>query len=311
MSEQARIIRRYVNFNYGDLITVSNPAYYENQRFWVAELKCDYPNVIRDNQNHESFEKYLTLTELGEIRLTDDNHIQATSRDEVIKRLESGLQHWRETAQEIILKTTSEELAPLGAFKDSIYPIVLAIRWLAKGDRNFITYESISKEPAPEKTMRWLRFLAQVKLLESTERGFTYSNLFVSLQKESEAKGGGVEEFVNHVVAFIMRDYYTTIRQVFRVSRFEPFLHMETCYYAPSMQAGRLLYRKEESLKALYHKWYSKTFTDYRLSSILDELEANKILEREGQYWHGKDAIWDKLKPEIATFPDVITPQSA
>ncbi|MDV3276989.1 MAG: hypothetical protein LYZ69_00805 [Nitrososphaerales archaeon] len=304
MSEPVRKIRRYVDRNYGDTITVADPLYYANQKFWVAELKSDYPRRIRDDKNNQSFVKFLTLRDLGEIRLTDDNRIEATPREELVERLRSRLEQWRETAQQIILSTSSEELAPLGAFKDSINPIVLVIRWLAKKGKHEITNEQLTKEPDPRKMLRWINFLVDIKLLQRSDRGFTYSNLFTEMEKETA--GEGTEHFVNHVVAYIMKDYYHMIRQVFRVSRFETYLHMATCYYAPSIQAERMLYRNEDSLLRLYHKWYSKSFSDLRLSSILDELEHQKIMTWVDDYWYGSSEIWSRIQPLISTIPQVV-----
>jgi hypothetical protein len=307
MSEQARAIRRYVDRSYGDAITVTEPIHYPNGKFWVGELKSDYPRRIRDDKGNQSFLKFLTLRDLGEVKLTDDNHIEATPREELIERLHSRLQQWQEKAQQIILSSTAEELAPLGAFKDSINPIVMWVRYLAR-KKNEITYEQITREPNPKQTQRWIDFLVQIKLLEPSSNGFTYSNLFLSMEKEVLSDPTKVrEDFVNHVVAFIMRDYYNMIRQVFRVSRFETYLHMTICYYAPSIQAERMLYRKEESLLKLYHKWYSKTYSDPRLSNVLEELEHQKILKKVDDYWYGSEEIWNRIKPQLQTIPQEIT----
>lgn len=308
MSEQARAIRRYVDRNYGDAIRVTDPVHYPNERFWIGELKSDYPRRIRDDRSNQSFVKFLTLNDLGEVKLTDDNRIEATSRDEMIERLRSRLDQWQEKAQRIILASTAKELAPLGAFKDSISPVVLWVRYLARKQKNEITYDQIAREPNPKQSQRWIDFLVQTKLLEPSGNGFTYSNLFASMEKEvmSDPKKTK-EDFVNEVVAFLMRDYYNMIRQVFRVSRFETYLHMTICYYAPSIQAERMLYRKEESLLRLYHKWYSRKYSDTRLSNVLDELEQQGILTKVDDYWYGSKEIWAKIKPQLQTIPQEIT----
>lgn len=308
MSEQVRAIRRYVDKSYGDAITVTEPVHDPNEKAWVGELKSVYPRRIRDDMANQSFLKFLTLRDLGEVKLTDDNRIEATPREELIERLRSRLQQWQEKAQQIILSSTADELAPFGAFKDSISPIVMWIRYLARKGKNEIAYEQIAREPNPKQTQRWIDFLVQTKLLEPSSNGFTYSNLFLSMEKEvlSDPKKSK-EDFVNHVIAFIMREYYPMIRQVFRVSRFETYLHMTTCYYVPSIQAERLLYRREESLLRLYHKWYSRTYSDTRLSNVLEDLEHQRIVKRVGDYWYGTEEIWAKIKPQLLTIPQEIT----
>lgn len=303
MSEPIRTIRRYVDRNYGDAITVEDPPYYDvDKKFWVAELQSDYPRRIHDDRKNESFVKFLKLTELGEVRLSDDNWVTATSRDELVKRLKSRLRQWQESAQQIVLLTSSEELANLSALKDAIKPIDVVVRNLGSKGRHFLTQEELKRANiAP----RWVEFLVQTGLLESSPKGVTYTNLFTSMEQETADQG--LDEFVTHVMAYVMKNHYSTIRQVFKVWRFETYLHAATCYYGPSIQAGRMLYRKEDSLIRLYHKWYSKSYSDLRLPGIFQELAKQKILRKVDDYWYGSEAIWSGVKPLIPTMPQVIT----
>src|SRR5487761_725354 len=280
MSDPVREIRRYVDRNYGDAISTEEPLYYESQKFWVAGLKSDYPRMIHDDYNKESFVKFLTLKDLGEVRLSEDNIITATLREQLIERLQSRLLQWRERAQEIVLSSSAEELAKLGALKDSIAPIVVVVRYLAGKGRHEITKRQLEGEQ--RSMLRWMDFLKQIKLLEPTENGFTYSSLFATLEKQTA--GNGVEEFVNHVVAYIMKNYYST-----------------------SIQAGRMLYSKETSLLALYHKWYSRSYSDLRFSSILQELKNQRVLTERDGYWYGSDEISSRLQPLIQSIPQEIT----
>jgi hypothetical protein len=306
MTEEARKIRRYVDRNYGDAITVETPAYYASKKYWTAELKSDYPRRVHDDYRNESFVKFLEIKDLGEVRLTDDNHITGPPREKLTEKLDLRLRQWRERAQVIIMSASAEELAHLGALKDSIMPITVVIRYLAQKDNTEVTHDQLKKADIDE---RWIQFLVDIKLIQPTESGFTYSNLFTSLETESTSAAGkrSTEEFVSHVIAHIMKNYYSTIRQVFKVWRFETYLHAATCYYGPSIEAGRMLYRNPDSLNRLYHKWYSKTYSDLRLQGIFQELETQKILTRVENYWYGSKEIWGKLEPLIQTMPQVLT----
>lgn len=308
MSEPQKAIRRYVDRNYGDAVKVSDPVYDTERRKWVAELESVYPRRIHDDQTNQFFLKFLTLKELGEVTLTEDSRIQATPRDELIFHIRSALRQWQDKAQKVILASAAEELAPLGAFKDSINPIVMWVRYLARGRRNEITFDQIAHEPNPQQTQRWLEFLVQTKLFEHSQNGFSYSNLFTTMEREVLSNPSNTrEDFVNQVVALIMREHYPMIRQVFRVSRFETYLHMTICYYAPSIQAERMLHRSEEALLRLYHKWYSRSYSDARLTNVLDDLERQKILARDGDYWYGSAEIWNRIRPQIQSIPVEIT----
>ena len=318
MSESSRTIRGYVNRNYGDVITVDEPVYYENDKFWIAELKSDYPRKIHDDRQKESFTKFLMLRNLGDVKLTADNHITGTPRIELIQRLKSRLQQWQEIAQRIVLTSSAEELAQLGALKDSISPIVVLVRFLASKGNHEVSNAEVE---AARISKKWIDFLIQAQLLERTTNGFTYSPLFTSLESEvlnkgrleSETlnKGRDIEAFVNHVIAYIMKNHYSFIRHVFKIWRFETYLHTATCYYAMSIQANQMLYLTTESLLSFYHKRYSKSYSIVRFESNLHELKNQHVLSLSDKYWYGSDDIWKRLKPLISTIPEEITSRRA
>lgn len=306
MDDATETIAEYVDRNYGDLITNSKPLHYTKERFWVSELKSDYPRFIHDDKNPKTtIVKYIMLRQLGEVRLTDDNQIDGTSRNEVVSRLNDMLQQWRETVEGIVLSSSSDKLAHIGSLKDVLNPIVVAVDHFSREDIESLTYEEIRKDARSKIMFRWLRFLSQLKILEDKEEEdrFTYGPKFAELEKQV----GKNETLTNTIISYVMREYYPSVRQILEISRFDPYLHMETCYYAPCIQAGRLLYRREESLLALYHKWYGR-FADYRLRPILGQLENVGLIRKEGQYWYGSEDTWLTLGPLKKQVPLEIAP---
>lgn len=293
--------------NYGDLITVGKPLHYKNQG-WVAELKSDYPRTIRDDKPpYSTFVKYITLRELGEVRLSDNNEIEGTSRKELVERLTSSLTQWRQQVEEIILSTSSDRLARIGRLKDTLNPIVLVVDHFSREGVELLSYEEIRKDPRSKQMLRWLDFLQQIKLVEKKDEGFTYGAKFAELEK----KLGPGSNLSDTIISYIMKNYYATMRQALEIWRFDPYLHMETCYFAPSLQAGRLLYRKEASLLALYHKWYRVQSPNYRIRPILDQLQEVGLLEKEGEYWIGSKEMWKNLDPLKKNIPQEIAPLKA
>ena len=99
----------------------------------------------------------------------------------------------------------------------------------------------------------------------------------------------------------IIQKHYSTIREVFGISRFEPFIHTENCYYSSSLLAEELLNRSESSLIHQYYKFYGK-MSQMRLSSILDELVRVEILKTRNGFYYGEEKLWGemlKLKQEL------------
>jgi hypothetical protein len=307
LSKATSVIEEYVNQNYGDLITVAEPYYHSNNHFWLAELKSDYPRFIHDDKNPKTtIVKYLTLKKLGEVRLSDDNKIDATPRNELVSRLHETLQQWREQVEGIILSTSSDKLAKIGALKDVLNPIVIAVDYFSHEGVEILPYSQIRKDPRSKKMLVWLRFLSQVGLLEEKGDGFGYGPKFAEMFKRL----GNKENLTNRIISYIMREHYSAMRQMLEVSRFDPYLHMETCYYAPCIQAGRLLYRKEETLLDVYHQWYPR-YPDYRLSPILGQLKEVGLLRKEGEYWYGDEDTWGNIDPLKKEVPEVLEPLRA
>jgi hypothetical protein len=307
MKDATEAIERYVDNTYGDLITTGKPLHYKS-RGWVAELKSDYPRTIRDDKDpHSTFVKFITLRELGEVTLSDNNEIEGTPRKELVERLTSSLTQWRQLVEEIILSTSSNRLAKIGRLKDTLNPIVLVVDHFSREGVDLLSYEEIRKDPRSKKMLRWLEFLEQIKLVAKKDDGFTYGNKFSELEKQL----GPGENLTDTVISYIMQNYYATMRQALEIWRFDPYLHMETCYFGPSLQAGRLLYRKEASLLALYHKWYQKQSPNYRIRPILDQLQEVGLLEKEGEYWVGSKDMWKTLAPLKEKVPQEIAPLKA
>lgn len=309
MDKAVEKITEYVDRNYGDLITTGDPLHYTKERFWVAELKSDYPRFIHDDKNPKTtIVKYITLRQLGEVRLTDDNEIEGTSRGEVVSRLTDMLLQWREQVEGIVLSCSSDKLARIGSLKDVLNPIVIAVDHFSREGVESLTYEEIRRDARSKIMLRWLRFLSQIKILEEKEEEdrFTYGPKFAELEKQA----GNKKKLTNTIISYVMREYYTSVKQILEISRFDPYLHMETCYYAPCIQAGRLLHRREESLLALYHKWYGR-FADYRLRPILGHLEDVELLRREGDYWYGDEDTWKTIDPLQKGLPQELAPIKA
>ena len=304
MTQAAQLIESYVYRHYGNLIIHTNPVFDTHTKTWTSELKSDYPRLIKDDSNPDAkLMKFLTLRHLGEVSLNKASEIKATPRDQCILRINTLLARWRHYAENVIASASSMELATIGTVKDVLNPIVMiTANYLRKGVET-IKYSEIDREIRAQRMRQYFKFLSQIQLLEETDEGYRYAPLFVELRKNLRSD----EEFKTKIIAYVMKEHYSTLRQVFRISRFEPLVHMETCYYAPSLEAERLLSRREESLIALYYKWYGRS-SNMRLRSILDDLVAHHLLEKSGEYYRGAERIWKELGETRNQIPQELSP---
>ena len=168
-------------------------------------------------------------------------------------------------------------------------PIIMIISNLSE-PKSFIHDSDIEEEERPETIRRYLKLLEELKLVERRENGWRDGELYTPLRDESD----NFKDFQTTVLSHVIKERYSSIREIFGITRFEPFVHVDTCYYAPSLQAERLLSRKEESIHADYQNLY-ETIGPLRLRQILKELTTVGALKKKNGYYYGEEKIFDKM----------------
>lgn len=303
-----KAIREFVIRNYGNLIRSCDAVLDSGTKAWVAELKSDYPAMIRDDAKpDERILKFLSLRRLGEVRLTESLKVaEATTREECVQKIDALLKGWRERAEDIIVSASATQLAEIGMVKDVLNPIVMILSNLLREGKEVITDDEISDEPREPRMRQYFQFLSQISLIEPVNGGYRYRPLFAKLGEQV----GDNEKFKNVVLAYIIKDHYSTIKEFFKIWRFEPFVHMDTCYYAPALQAGKMIGRRENSLLTQYELWYGSG-SRMRLQSILDELVRVDILDRREGVYYGEESLWENMISVRNQLPVEISPLRA
>jgi ribosomal protein S8 len=290
MSVQSQI-RRYMSNNYGNLISTSAPIFDETQKIWKVQLKSDYPRIIQDDMEPQRrILRFITLRGLGEIILSQDLKVlEATPRDKCVDNLDSFLRLWLERAERIIVSTSSDQLARVSGAEFVLNPIVMIISNLSQ--RGFIYDWEIEDEVRPENIKQYLKLLEELTLVERKENGWRYGNLFTSLREKSK---NGFEEFQINVLSHVIKERYSVIREILDIRRFETFVHIDTCYYAPSLEVEELLSKKEESIHSDYESLYDEIGT-LRFRQILGELITVGALRKKDGYLYGNEKIFDQM----------------
>jgi len=309
ISTQAnKAIRTYVIRHYGNLIRPCDAVLDSDSKTWVAELKSDYPTIIRDDENpKDRILKFLSLRQLGEVRITQDlAQVEAPTRDECVRGVTTLLKRWREKAENIIISTSADELAKIGMVKDALNPIVMILSDFMREGREVITDAEIRDEPRESRMRQYFQFLTQISLVQRVDEGYRYAPLFAQLRELNKKS----DDFKNVLLAYIIKNHYSTIREFFRIWRFERFIHMDTCYYAPSLQAEKMLATRGESLLNRYESWYGPA-SRMRLRSVLDELVQVRALDRRGAFYYGQEELWQEMLAAKNELPVEISPLRA
>ncbi len=285
------VIRAYTATRYGELVKHAAPIFDETSKIWTAELESTYPRIINDDAEPEArVVRYMTIGNIGVIRLDESlNVIEATPEVEVNETLVLRLSAWRQLAEKVIVDASSKELAQVGQLKEHLSPIVRIVTRLLRAD-GLIPNEEIAEESRSKRMKQYLNLLEQSELVRRVDEGYAAGNLLIALRKESNDK----KECMTNVLASVLKYNYSTLRQVFDIRTFEPYIHADNCYYSPAIQAGHLLHRSEDSLIRQYVKWYGQR-SKMSLIQILDELADVQALEKDGNYFVGREDLFKEM----------------
>jgi len=293
-------IRKYAIRHYGNLISVGEPEFDARTKTWLTELKADYPRIIHDDRSpNERILRFLSLRRLGIIRLGENlQPVEATSREICIRNLSSFLDMWQERAERIIVRVSSDHFARINEAQWVLAKVGMIVSNLLQ--KGLILEEEIaSHHPREEdKIRRYLKLLEGLDLVRQIDEGYTYGNLFTELRRQTS----DAQEFRTVILSHVIRERYSTLKESFGISQLETFVHVDSCYYRPALEAEKLLYWTSDSLIGHYTRTYGRK-SPLRITYILGELVDVKALEREDKYYFGNEELFSQmldLKSEMA-----------
>lgn len=295
--------RRYLKTHYGNLIQAGPPEFNEREKTWIAHLKSDYPQFARDDSTpDEVFLRFLKMEDLGKITLNERYEpIEATTRDECVEKLDARLLMWRQRAENIVVQSSANQLSRVRGADYFFMPFEdIIINLFKNKDNPLITDEDIERDYLSKGKTKYIRLLQELKIIRKVKHGYTYGNLFRALEQETK---GEYDKFLHSIYAYIIRERYTTLREVFDITRFARYVKIDNCYYKPALDVEKLIKRDERSIINQHYQLYGY-ISPLRANSILEELIRLDALERKGQYIYGNEELFsnmldlkDKLPP--------------
>lgn len=301
-------IRRYVLQNYGNLISPGEPQFDAKTKMWTAELQSDYPRIIRDDRSpDERMLKFLSLGHLGLVRLGSDlKPVEATSRETCVQNLSAFLNLWQERAERIIVATSSDHLARLDEAQWILAKVGMIISNLEH--KGTISDEEITAHSGKTsaKTTRYLKLLEGLDLVRRVDGGYTYGNLFSELRHAA----GSYYEFKIAVLSHVIRERYAVLRELFGISQLETFVHLDSCYYRPALEAERSLFWTRDTIINCYTELYGRK-SPLRLTYILGELVNAKALCYEDKYYFANEQLFEQMLDMKSRLPELACPTRA
>ncbi len=289
----------------GDTVAPDSSAYFDStQEKWVISLKTDYPRILRDDRTKDILVKFLTIKKIGTIELSNNlSMLKITPKYEIANAIETGLNRWRDKVEAIVVKASADKLALISGAEEVLNPIRVFINRLYEG--NMIEIGDIDEMQRPPRMMQYLRLLEELDLIKEEQGKFTYTNLSTEMQTQTKSQ----KEFQQKILSYILQKRYNVIREVFRISRLEPYINIENSYYWPSLESGELLHLRRDTLYSIYTKSYGVK-PSIKFDMNLRDLTNADILNKKEGFYFGDRTIFAKIIKESDRISDTIQPPS-
>lgn len=227
-------------------------------------------------------------------------------REESISLIRSRLEMWREQIENAIVLASSQQLARTSPPRVFLNPANMILANLLQRKDSSVSFEQLDKLRRRKRIERWLALLGDLKLIKRIEDGYTYGEMFSTLEKEANNDS----HFEILSMAYILKTSYPLLKEIFHIQQFEPLVHLDSCYYRPALEAPEIsLYQTSDSL-------FRRFIADYRfrpiieLRHILHELHKSDALLREKQYYYRNDTLFHDMLELKSQIPEVILPQA-
>jgi hypothetical protein len=304
MSTPEQAVQDYASLHYGHLILVDDPIFVESEGVYVSRLRSDYPFVIKDDKLPQKKSLHvLKIDNLGCITVDKDSKIvreQTTPRYECVQNLDLFFAMWKKRAEEIVVAASADNLVKISIYLHFLDPIDSILVSLWEYNRIHNAEVNIERNPLRQKKMRlYLGLLEGLEVLRKVDKGYEEGNLALSLKneiKKNPPKHQPNEEyFRDAIISTIFRERYRTLRDVFRLTIFEPTIHIDNCIYLPEMEIEKPVFRNTESIAHDYSKYYHRRINIMDLRLILRRLENADAIKRDGEHYYGNAKLLKEM----------------
>lgn len=311
MSAQA-VIRSFATHHYGNLISSEKPKFDERTKTWIAQIRSDYPILLQDDREPEKkIIRFISVNQIGKI-LFDENlkfqEKESTSLEDCAQAVQSLLEMWRDRAERIVVQASANHLVLIPEFRHFFIPIEEVVDSILEHD--IVSDNELIKNRPAQKQVRatkYVNLLKGLKLIHRVENGYEAGELFVFLKKACEEKNLGEDDFKRAVLSEVVKKRYTSLRDVFEISRFQPTIHINNCIYKPSLEAENLICMTERTIANNYRELYGR-INPCSLTHILRRLLVVDDINRRGKYWSGTQTLLDDMMILKNQMPELAPP---
>ena len=272
---------------------------------WAVRLKVDYPRAFTDDKTQERTIRFLPIGQVGSLLCDSDFRVKkSTSREVCGRRITSNLDKLVRRSERIVVQASAKRLAKVAIVREALNPIYVMADHLL--DHPSITSEELRGLARPKKFRQYLSLLEEIGLVERKEDVFVQGPAFSELEGQAVKEGGTRAEqeqlFEELLIAYILSKRYDTIREVFRISRMQTYVHADNSYYEASLEAQKLLHQSENSLFSRYNALYGFK-SPLRLRPVLKELVRAGAMDHDGTHYFGVTELFNEMQAIKAQMP--------
>lgn len=295
MSSPERAIAFYASMNYGHLISTDAPIHDEREDLYIANLYSDYPLIIKNEKPPERKTMHiLEINSLGVITSDKNGKIirdRTTSRDECIRNIQSFFELWKRRAEEIVVYATSDKLVKGLRWYHFLDPIdeIVSQLWESECVKEFEIDYGRSKARR-RKTRLYLGLLEGLEIVSKRGDGYFEGNLAVTARNEAR---GDKRYFRDLLVSTVVKERYSTLRDVFHLYILEPIVRVDNCVYLPEIETEGQIYRSFKSISHDFKHYYGHQMNEEVLKRNLEQLVDFDVIEQKGPYYFGNKALRD------------------
>lgn len=306
MSTPEQIIKKYTLEHYGDLIVSDKPSFDEETKTWKAKLRSTYPRIVEDEISRKIIVGFLEFSDLGTIKMNEQCQVvNAPHNEDCVKSLSSKLDLWKAESEKIVIKASSDVLAEIAEGEHVLAPFGVIFDALTPMNNNEIkiTDSDVYAQHKREKYILYLELLEELKIVRKIEGGYIQGQTYVGIL--DTIKTSDQRSLKTILFSHIIKEKYSTLRQVFGISQLEPFVHLANVYYSPSLEAEKLIHISKRHLYEQYQNNYRK-ITPLEFNSKLTALIDKNALQYEDGYVIGNEKCFNdmlKMKKSAQIYP--------
>ncbi len=260
----------------GLMPSIEDLIFDDEKNTWTVILKADYPRFYIDDKTKAKIFKYITLKPIGQIQIASTGEvIKFTPKDKMVENIYNMLSTFRANIESMLVKVTAGNLSQLKEALNVFEPMKIVLDKIYYDNKFMLSEISGLTDHERHKYAKYFPLLESLNVIKPIKGGYEATPHCREIQDSVE----GFEEFKIKIVEIVLSEKYGTIRQIFNITRFEPFIHVSNSEYQPSIIAEKLLNFSEENLQSIHNEIFGSV-NSFQFNKTLRELIHIKVLQR-------------------------------